>query len=145
MSRDWKASSVGTELEYRKNTVLFARMVRNPRRIKKIGEEQHIKELLELQRMTANLFEMQQKIEKKIVKKEGDNEEQPDDEVTISNNGEEVTVTTPKKPAEIEDPDSLVTSPQFKDILKDMPVPVVEKRKVDKREAESKVVFFKDE
>jgi hypothetical protein len=69
---------------------------------------------------------MQDKIEKKIVRNEG-TEEQEEEIVEIKKG--EVTVTVPKPPEEQEDPESLIHSEKFGKILEEMPVPLVEKNK----------------
>ena len=102
-------------------------MVRNKKRQGTLTEAERMKEILQLNGMLSTLYDMQDKIEKKIFKKDGDDPEQEEEEVEIKKG--KVTVTVPKSPEEQEDPDSLAKSPMFAGILNDMPVPLVEKKK----------------
>jgi hypothetical protein len=124
--------------EYRNNVAEFSRMVRNKKRQGTLTEAERMKEILQLNGMLSTLYDMQDKIEKKIVRNEG-TEEQEEEIVEIKKG--EVTVTVPKPPEEQEDPESLINSPVFKEIvanatdqcvkemMNEMPVPLVEKKK----------------
>jgi hypothetical protein len=117
---------IGSMEEYRNNVAEFSRMVRNKKRQGTLTEAERMKEILQLNGMLSTLYDMQDKIEKKIVRQEG-TEEQEEETVEIKKG--EVTVTVPKKLDEVEDPESLSNSPMFGGILNDMPVPLVEKGK----------------
>ena len=124
-----RKGTIGTMGEYLKNVGEYSRFVHNNARKGQLTEEQRMKEILTLNSMLSTLYDMQEKIEKKIVKKEGDNPDQDEPEVEIKKG--EVTVTVPKEPEEQEDPDSLANSPMFKEVLKEMPVPLVEKKETE--------------
>ena len=121
-----RKGTIGTMGEYLKNVAEYSRFVNNNKRKGQLTEEQRMKEILTLNSMLSTLYDMQDKIEKKIVKKEGDNPDQDEPEVEIKKG--EVTVTTPPEPEMHEDKESLIHSDMFKDILKEMPVPLVEKK-----------------
>ena len=120
------AGTKGTMEEYRTNVAMFARIVRDPERKKMLSPVQRMEEILTLNKMLATLYDMQEKFEKKVVKQEG-TEEQEEELVEIKKG--EVTVTVPKEPEMHEDKESLVHSPEFGAILKEMPVQLVEKKK----------------
>jgi hypothetical protein len=86
-----------------------------------------MKEILQLNGMLSTLYDMQDKIEKKIVRKEGDEDQEEEEPVTIKKGV--VTVTVPKLPEEHEDPESLAHSEEFGKLLDGAPVPLVEKKK----------------
>ena len=117
---------IGSMEEYRNNVAEFSRMVRNKKRQGTLTEAERMKEILQLNGMLSTLYDMQDKIEKKIVRNEG-TEEQEEEIVEIKKG--EVTVTVPKPPEEQEDPESLIHSEEFGKILEEMPVPLVEKKK----------------
>ena len=112
--------------EYLKNVGEYSRFVHNNARKGQLTEEQRMKEILTLNSMLSTLYDMQEKIEKKIVKKEGDNPDQDEPEVVIQKG--EVTVTVPKEPEMHEDKESLVHSEEFGKLLDGAPVPLVEKK-----------------
>ena len=112
--------------EYLKNVGEYSRFVHNNARKGQLTEEQRMKEILTLNSMLSTLYDMQEKIEKKIVKKEGDNPDQDEPEVEIKKG--EVTVTTPKEPEMHEDKESLVHSEEFGKLLDGARVPLVEKK-----------------
>ena len=118
---------IGSMEEYRNNVAEFSRMVRNKKRQGTLTEAERMKEILQLNGMLSTLYDMQDKIEKKIHLKPGDNPEQEEEIVEIKKG--EVTVTVPKPPEEQEDPESLIHSEEFGKILEEMPVPLVEKKK----------------
>jgi len=132
------AGTKGTMEEYRTNVAMFARIVRDPERKKTLAPVQRMEELITLNKMLATLYDMQEKFEKKVIRKEG-TEEQEEELVEIKKG--EVTVTTPKEPEVHEDPESLVNSPMFKEIrdgmedaavkkqMEEMPVQLVVKKK----------------
>ena len=120
------AGTKGTMEEYRTNVAMFARIVRDPERKKTLSTRLRMDELITLNKMLATLYDMQEKIEKKVVRKEG-TEEQEEEIVEIKKG--EVTVTVPKEPEMHEDKESLVHSLEFGGILTEMPVPLVEKKK----------------
>ena len=132
------AGTKGTMMEYRTNVAMFARIVRDPERKKTLSTRLRMDELITLNKMLATLYDMQEKIEKKVVRKEG-TEEQEEELVEIKKG--EVTVTVPKEPEVHEDPESLVNSPMFKEIrdgmedaavkkqMEEMPVQLVVKKK----------------
>jgi hypothetical protein len=117
---------IGSMEEYRNNVAEFSRMVRNKKRQGTLTEAERMKEILQLNGMLSTLYDMQDKIEKKIVRNEG-TEEQEEEIVEIKKG--EVTVTVPKPPEEQEDPESLIHSEEFGKLLDDAPVPLVEKKK----------------
>jgi hypothetical protein len=117
---------IGSMEEYRNNVAEFSRMVRNKKRQGTLTEAERMKEILQLNGMLSTLYDMQDKIEKKIVRKEG-TEEQEEEMVEIKRG--EVKVTVPKPPEEQEDPESLIHSEEFGKIIEEMPVPLVEKKK----------------
>ena len=117
---------IGSMEEYRNNVAEFSRMVRNKKRQGTLTEAERMKEILQLNGMLSTLYDMQDKIEKKIVRQEG-TEEQEEEIVEIKKG--EVTVTVPKPTMEQEDPESLIHSEEFGKILEEMPVPLVEKKK----------------
>jgi hypothetical protein len=112
--------------EYLKNVGEYSRFVHNNARKGQLTEEQRMKEILTLNSMLSTLYDMQEKIEKKIVKKEGDNPDQDEPEVVIQKG--EVTITVPKEPEMHEDKESLVHSEEFGKLLDGTPVPLVEKK-----------------
>jgi hypothetical protein len=112
--------------EYLKNVGEYSRFVHNNARKGQLTEEQRMKEILTLNSMLSTLYDMQEKIEKKIVKKEGDNPDQDEPEVVIQKG--EVTITVPKEPEMHEDKESLVHSAEFGKLLDGAPVPLVEKK-----------------
>lgn len=112
--------------EYLKNVGEYSRFVHNNARKGQLTEEQRMKEILTLNSMLSTLYDMQEKIEKKIVKKEGDNPDQDEPEVVIQKG--EVTITVPKEPEMHEDKESLVHSEEFGKLLDGAPVPLVEKK-----------------
>jgi hypothetical protein len=112
--------------EYRNNVAEFSRMVRNKKRQGTLTEAERMKEIMQLNGMLSTLYDMQDKIEKKIVRNEG-TEEQEEEIVEIKKG--EVTVTVPKSPEEHEDPESLIHSEEFGKLLDGAPVPLVEKKK----------------
>jgi hypothetical protein len=120
------AGTIGTMQEYRTNVAMFARIVRDPERKKTLSTRLRMDELITLNKMLATLYDMQEKIEKKVVRKEG-TEEQEEEIVEIKKG--EVTVTVPKEPEMHEDKESLVHSLEFGGILMEMPVQLVEKKK----------------
>src|SRR5271157_5532066 len=85
-----------------------------------------MKEILQLNGMLSILYDMQDKIEKKIVRQEG-TEEQEEETVEIKRG--EVMVTVPKEPEMHEDKESLVHSEEFGQLLDGVPIPLVEKKK----------------
>ena len=121
-----KKGTIGTMEEYRQNVADYSRMVRNNKRRGQLTEEQRMKEILTLNSMLSTLYDMQEKIEKKIVKKEGDNPDQDEPEVEIKKG--EVTVTVPPEPEMHEDKESLVHSEEFGKLLDGAPVPLVERK-----------------
>ena len=121
-----RAGTIGTMQEYRSNVAEFSRLVRNAKRKATLTPEQQMDELITLNKMLATLYDMQEKFEKKVVKQEG-TEEQEEEIVEIKKC--EVTVTVPKEPEMHEDKESLVHSPEFGAILKEMPVQLVVKKK----------------
>jgi hypothetical protein len=112
--------------EYLKNVGEYSRFVHNNARKGRLTEEQRMKEILTLNSMLSTLYDMQEKIEKKIVKKEGDNPDQDEPEVVIQKG--EVTITVPKEPEMHEDKESLVHSEEFGKLLDGASVPLVEKK-----------------
>jgi hypothetical protein len=101
-------------------------MVRNKKRQGTLTEAERMKEILQLNGMLSTLYDMQDKIEKKIVRNEGTDEQE---EETVEIKKGEVTVTVPKPPEEQEDPESLIHSEEFGKLLDGAPVPLVEKKK----------------
>jgi hypothetical protein len=118
---------IGSMEEYRNNVAEFSRMVRNKKRQGTLTEAERMKEILQLNGMLSTLYDMQDKIEKKIVRKEGDEDQEEEEPVTIKKGV--VTVTVPKLPEEHEDPESLAHSEEFGKLLDGAPVPLVEKKK----------------
>ena len=121
-----RKGTIGTMGEYLKNVGEYSRFVHNNARKGQLTEEQRMKEILTLNSMLSTLYDMQEKIEKKIVKKEGDNPDQDEPEVEIKKG--EVTVTVPPEPEMHEDKESLVHSEEFGKLLDGASVPLVEKK-----------------
>ena len=121
-----RKGTIGTMGEYLKNVAEYSRFVNNNKRKGQLTDEQRMKEILTLNSMLSTLYDMQDKIEKKIVKKEGDNPDQDEPEVEIKKG--EVTVTVPPEPEMHEDKESLVHSEEFGKLLDGAPVPLVEKK-----------------
>jgi len=118
--------TIGTMRQYRSNVAEYCRLIKDKERLKTQTVDQKLKDIQEANKMLSTLYDMQDRFEKKVVRKEGP-EEQEEEAVEIKKGT--VTVTVPKKPDVHEDPESLAHSPMFKDMLPEMPVPLVPKKK----------------
>lgn len=118
--------TIGTMRQYRSNVAEFAQIVGDAKRKKGLSVMQRMDEIRELNKMLATLYDMQDRVEKKVVKVEVPME-RPEETVEIKKGV--VTVTVPKEPEEHEDPESLAHSSEFGGMLREMPVPIVEKKK----------------
>ena len=118
--------TIGTMRQYRSNVAEFCRLMKDKERLNEQTVDQRLKDLQEANKMLSTLYDMQDRFEKKVVRKEG-TEDQPEETVEIKKG--EVTVTVPKEPEGHEDPESLVHSSEFGEMLREMPAAIVPKKK----------------